>query len=124
MKYLASSIPTRTKGQGGFPPKQVQPNQAMSLETILERFTRGEPVAIGRDVQYHESDDDLEKVSNMDLVDKAEYVDKLKQTQKDYEKQEKKKQADVRKAAQAKILEEERAKLAQKKEGEKPDSAK
>lgn len=91
MKYKSKSIPVPYEGQSGFPPKLVQPNQSMSLEEILERFTRGEPVAIGRDVQYHESDDDLEKVSNMDLVDKAEYVDKLKQTQKNYEKQERKK---------------------------------
>jgi len=123
MKFRAISIPTPAKGQGNFPPKQVQPNQSMSLEEILERFTRGEPVAVGRDIQYHESDDDLEKVKNMDLVDREEYMDKLKQTRKDFDKQEKKKADAGRKAAREKIEEEERAKLAKEK-GEKPDTAK
>jgi len=92
MKFKSIASPESTPGISfkGVK-KQVVPNQALSLQEILERFTKGEPLEVGRDVQYHESDDDLEKVSHMDLVDKQEYMDKLKQTQKDYESQEKRK---------------------------------
>lgn len=62
----------------------------MSLEEILRRFTRGEALEIGRDPVFDDQgDDDLEKVQHMDLVDREEYVDKLKSTKKQFEKQEK-----------------------------------
>lgn len=125
MRFKSQSFPLPSEGMRTTTGKQVQPNQAMSLETILERFTRNEPVAVGKDMQYHESDDDLEKVRNMDLVDREEYINKLKSTQNDFEKQEKEKEKAARKAANDKILEEEKAKLAkQKKEGGEPDPAK
>lgn len=101
MKYRAIACPARVVGQTNFGPKIVVPNQSMSLQEILERFTRGEPLEIGKPVQYHESNDDLEKVSKMDLVDKAEYVDKLKRTQKDYEKQERRREKAVHDATVA-----------------------
>lgn len=91
--------------------KMVVPDQSLSLQEILLRFTRNEQLPIGKDVQFHESDDDLEKVSKMDLVDRAEYVDKLKETQKGFEKQERKKAADIKKRAEEKVLEEARQKL-------------
>lgn len=96
MKFKSNAFPKPCLGQKEFGPVLVVPNQAMSLEEILERFTRGEPVAVGRDISYHESDDDLEKVSKMDLVDRDEYIEKLKQTQKDFDKQEKRKAAKER----------------------------
>lgn len=62
----------------------------MSLQEILERFTRGEPLEIGKDAGFDEQgDDDLEKVQHMDLVDREEYVDKLKKTKKFYDAQQK-----------------------------------
>lgn len=86
-KSIASPVPsigTRLKGK-----KIVVPNQALSLQEILERFTRNEPLEIGRETSYDDGPDDLEKVSKMDLVDREEFVDKLKHTKKQYEKQEK-----------------------------------
>jgi len=112
MKFKSSAFPNPCLGQKDFGPVLVVPNQAMSLEEILERFTRGEPVAVGRETSYHESDDDLEKVSKMDLVERDEYIDKLKQTQKDYEKQEKRKVAKERE----KLLKEAAEKLAAEKQ--------
>lgn len=91
MKYKSISIPAVSVGILTVAKKMVVPNQAMSLQEILERFTRNEALPIGQDVQYHESDDDLEKISHMDLVDKAEYVEKLQETQKLYKAQEAKK---------------------------------
>lgn len=125
MRFKSQAFPSPSEGMRTTTGKQVQPNQAMSLETILERFTRNEPVAVGKDVQFHDSDDDLEKVKNMDLVDREEFIDKLKRTQKEYKNQLESEEKAARKAANDKILEEEKAKLAkQKKEGGEPDPAK
>lgn len=121
MKWKSSSIPTPSKGVVYTDKKIVVPNQSMSLEEILHRFTRGEPLAIGREVQYHESDDDLEKVSNMDLVDRQEFVEKLKSTRKEYDKQEK-----ARKKAEADRIEKLAVEklAAEKKAAEQPPTAK
>lgn len=79
--------------------KLTVPNQSMSLQEILQRFTRGEPLPIGNEVSFHESDDDLEKVKTMDLVDRETYVDHLKQTQKDFEKQERRRSEKIQRDA-------------------------
>lgn len=108
MKFKSMSIPAPSKGSVAEGPELVVPNQALSLREILERFTRNQALPVGREPRYDEGEDDLEKVAQMDLVDKAEFVDKLKQTQKDYEKQEKAKAAAQRKKLEA----EERQKIA------------
>lgn len=68
---------------------------------------RGEPVNVGKEPSYDDGPDDLEKLAHADLVDKAEFSEKLKQTQKDYAKQEKtkaaKKQADLDRLAVEKL---------------------
>lgn len=90
MKYKSFSIPDPVEGQVFTDKKSVLPNQSLSLQEILERFTRGEPLEIGREgAQYDDGPEDLEKVSHWDLVDRAEFINKLKQTTKHYEKQEK-----------------------------------
>lgn len=86
--------------------KIVVPNQSMSLHEILERFTRNEELPIGRDVQYHESEDDLEKIAHMDLVDREEYADKFRETQKAYKKQEAAKQKAAKEKIAAELREE------------------
>lgn len=96
------------------------PNQNMSLKEILTRFTRNEALPIGKDQTFHEGEYDLEKVKASDLVDKAEFIDKMKETQSAYKKQELAKEKAARAAAQKKIEDEER----KKREGEKPDPAK
>lgn len=109
MKYKAIALPTPAQGVSfKGTKKNVVPSQAMSLQTILERFTRNEAVPVGRDVAYgDDNDDDLEKVKHMDLVDREEFVNKLKQTQTKYEKQEKAKAAKEHK----RIVDETRAKI-------------
>lgn len=91
MKYKSISCPAPSVGIINTSKRLVVPDQSMSLEEILSRFTRGESVAIGHETSYHESEDDLEKLSRMDLVDKGEYIDKLRQTQRNFENQEKRK---------------------------------
>lgn len=110
MRYKSIAFPTPSKGvtyEGV--KKSVVPNQALTLQQILERFTRGEAVNVARDGNYHDGEDDLEKMSHLDLVDKEEYIQKLKTTQKDYEKQERKKVLDLKKAAEKQALDEARA---------------
>lgn len=116
MKFKSISVGGNSQGMTITAKKQVVPNQSMSLQEILERFTRGEALAIGRGTpEYHESEDDLEKLKNSDLVDRQEYLDKLKATQGNYAKQEKRKEA----ARLKKLEEEERAKIAAKLAAEK-----
>lgn len=73
---------------------QVLPNQSMSLEEILTRFTRGEPLQVGRETFGEHADDDkvlqfdLEKIATSDLVDKAAFTDRLKHVSEKYERQE------------------------------------
>lgn len=86
-KSIASPEPGAAPKLRG--PKLVVPNQAMSLQTILERFTRGEPLEIGRgQPQFDEGPEDLEKLAHADLVDKAEAAEKFRETQRKYKKQE------------------------------------
>lgn len=89
--------------------KQVVPNQALSLAEIIERFSRNEVLPIGRETSYDDGDDDLEKVAQSDLVDRAEFSKKMEDIKTKYEAQEKRK-----KAAQAKKLAEEAKEQAKK----------
>lgn len=105
MKFKSIAAPEPSKGVTIKGPKLVQPNQSLSLQEILDRFTRGEPLAIGQPVEYHESDDDLEKIAHADMVDKQEFIDKQKDTQKRFEREERKRKKDehdrvVREAAE------------------------
>lgn len=75
---------------------QVVPDQSLSLEEILHRFTRGESLPVGMETQDGYEDEnplniDLEKLANSDLVDKEEFIGKLKALQHEYNVQEKKK---------------------------------
>lgn len=93
MKYKSIASPGLPKLYRPGGKKLVVPNQALSLQEILERFTRGEPLEIGRgEGQYDDGPEDLEKLAHADLVDKAEAADKFAETQRKYKKQEKDKQ--------------------------------
>lgn len=92
MKFKSIAIPEPSEGFRITAKKAVVPNMSMSLEEILRRFTRGEKLAIGNDGNFDDGDDDLEKISHMDMVDREEFADKLKHTRQAWEKQEKQKQ--------------------------------
>lgn len=123
MKFKSKSIPPISSGLKTTGKLCVVPNQSMSLEEILERFTRGEAVAVGQPVNYHESEDDLEKIQHLDLTEKEEYVEGLKETQKRFKKQEAKKRADYEAALKAEALAKIEAEEKQKK-GDSPGQAK
>lgn len=125
MKFKSIAVPVTYKGQTDFPKKIVVPDQSLSLEEILLRFSRNEALPIGQDAGYHESEDDLEKISKMDPVDKAAFVEKQKATQKMYEKQEKKRQKDASDKLRADALKQLQLEQQEKpKQPEKGDNAK
>lgn len=98
MKMISIAAPGKRIASRPQGKKLVVPNMSMSLQEILERFTRGESLEIGRDPVFDEEGDvDLEKMKVADLVDRAEFVEKLKATQKQFDKEEKER----RKAHQA-----------------------
>lgn len=117
MKFRSFAAPEPSLGVSYAHCKEiVVPDQGMSLKEILERFTRGEPVEQGHPVSYGEDESDnplnvdLEKLRNSDLVEKAEYADKLKEIQKTHQSQERKKSAKIAadKEKARKLAEEER----------------
>lgn len=110
IKFKSTAYPMPSEGKDfKHVVKGVVPNRAMSLKEILERFTRNEALPIGQDAQYHDSDVDLEKLRHMDLVDRAEYAQKMADVQKQHAQQEKAKHAKAVADAKAKIEAEARA---------------
>jgi hypothetical protein len=73
MQYRKEAIPAEAQGLSfAGVVDQTVPDQSMSLHEILERFTRGEPVAVGMPVHDdEESDIDIDKLSRLDLTDQA-----------------------------------------------------
>lgn len=89
MKYKAVSNPPVSKGTDfSKVKKQVVPNQAMSVNEIMRRFTRNEPLAIAKQKFYHDGPYDLEKVANSDLVDREEFIEVQNRIQKRFKAQE------------------------------------
>lgn len=97
MKYKSIAAPKPSVGLDFSKVKElVLPDQSMSLQDILTRFTRGESLNLAHPVEYGSdaslfNDRDLEKLATSDLVDKEEYINHLKEIQSRYEKNEKKK---------------------------------
>lgn len=100
----------------------TQPNQAMSLKEMIERFTRNEPLEVGFNVNYHESDDDLEKLRRLDPVDRAAYIKRMEEVQAKYKEQEAEAEKALLEQERAKFLEKERAKWEAEKAAQNPES--
>lgn len=109
MKYLSRAVPDPDKGRKirNKDGKLTVPDSAMSLAEILRRFVRNEAVPVGREMVFHESDDDLDKIAHSDLTERAEFVERQKETQREFDRQEKRKASARRK----KLEEEERSKI-------------
>lgn len=95
MKFRSIAWPSESPGLSfvGIP-EQVVPDQSMSLHEILERFTRGESVTVGKDVEYGSEDEselnvDLEKLRDADLVDREEFSQLVRGYQSRYDKEQK-----------------------------------
>jgi len=122
MKYKGKAIPKPSPGVDFTNEKSiVVPDQSMSLEEILRRFTRSESLPVGKKTEYGDESDnplnvDLEKLAKSDITERHEYMDKLDEVQKQYNRQEKIKAEDLKKAEaeRAKIAEQKRINLAAK----------
>lgn len=73
------------------------PDQSLSLQEILERFVRNEPLPIGKGGEYDDDADldnplsiDLEKIARADMTEVMEYYNALEDLKKRYDAQEKK----------------------------------
>lgn len=99
------------------------PDASMSLQEIIDRFTRNEAVDVGFPVNFHESEDDLEKLRFLDPVEKREYIEKMKAVQDAYNVQEEKNrialEEKTRKEFIAKVEKQERLKLQKAESGRK-----
>lgn len=90
MKFRSIAFPAPSAGVKIKGPSLVVPNQSMSLQEILTRFTRHEELPVYHEGAYDEDgDEDLEKLANADLVDKEEYAAKLEEVKQKYDRQEK-----------------------------------
>lgn len=54
------------------------PNQCMSLQEMLRRFVRREPLPVEKKGIYHESDYDLEKLATADRTEQDEVLEVMK----------------------------------------------
>lgn len=115
LAFKSVAYPIGKHAQTNFGPDMTVPNQALSLEEIVARFTRMEPLAIGKQVNYHESEDDLEKVAGMDPVDKAMFLAKLKRVEERWNDQEARRKAKIEQEERERIAERVRLEEAAKK---------
>lgn len=88
MKFKAVAFPPTSPGERSIDVDMVVPDQSMTLKEILLRFTRNETLPIGRDPMYSDGLEDIEKLRDMDLVDREAYVTELKAKQAKYKAQE------------------------------------
>lgn len=83
MQYKKESLPKEAPGTSFTDQVSlVVPDHSMSLKEILTRFTRNETLPIAHPAQDGEEgileDTDLEKLKYADLVEKDEYISKMK----------------------------------------------
>lgn len=89
MQFKGKAIPAISVGVDFTDEEDLlQPDQGLSLKDILERFTRGEALPVGKNGTFGSDDEhevfsvDLEKLMYADLVDKSAYYDKLTEIRK------------------------------------------
>lgn len=90
--YKSVHLPSPVEGKANFAPKMVVPNQALTMQEILERFTRGEALPIGKEFNFWEGDEDLEKISKLDITQRMEFIEHQKDVKKRWEEQERKRE--------------------------------
>lgn len=98
--------------------KLTVPDQSLSLQDILERFTRKEALPIGKEVSYNDEVEidspfavDLEKLAKADIIDKNEAVAQWKEVSQTYEREQKAREAQQKKAAEKAAKEAEESRI-------------
>lgn len=103
----------------------VVPGLSMSIQTIVEKFMRDQPVNVARrqPVYSDQSEFDLEKISRMDFGEKKEFADQMAEraSRLQNELTERKRAEQEAKARKAQAAAEKAA--AKKKEGKSPDDS-
>lgn len=87
MKFKSVAVPGSISGIKIPGKREVVPNQSMSIRQILDRFTRGEKLPIGKDGSYFEGPEDLEKAAHKDLTEKEEFIDRQMAIRERFEEQ-------------------------------------
>lgn len=103
--------------------KVTVPSQAMSLREILTRFVRNEKLSVGHDVNYGDVGVDLEKMKYSDLVDRAEFSEKLKRVARYHESKARRAREDAEKRANPQTANSSEKREEQKPEGRAGDGA-
>lgn len=86
MEFRSKAVPSPSIGKDFTGVKDITvPNQSMSLREILERFSRQERLPIEKPVSYFDSEHDLEKIRHLDLVDRADFISRMKAVKAQYE---------------------------------------
>lgn len=88
MKYKSVALPERSSGVKFSGKKLFVPDQSLSVAEILARFQRDGSIPNGERGVFIETDEDLEKLGDMDLVEKDEFIAKQKAVQEMYKAQE------------------------------------
>lgn len=110
MKFTGVAIPKPTVGYRITEKPQVVPDQSLSLEEILRRFTRGEALPLGKDTfagedeEEHDMQYDLEKLKHADLTIRDEVKAKAEEviaTRKKEEAERDKRKAEAKKKKDA-----------------------
>lgn len=90
MKFKSIAIPEPSKGTPGGRPSQAVPDQSLSLQDILARFVRKEPLPVGHKAAYgsegsidpeseSEFNIDQEKAKGWDLTEKDDFAEKVRE---------------------------------------------
>lgn len=106
MQYRALAYPKKSKGLNFEGVEHLtKPSAGMSLKVILDRFTRGEAVPVGKDaldgVDYDFGlDIDYMKLRGADLVDKQDFIQKMQVIQDAHKRQQAFKEAQAKAKAE------------------------
>lgn len=68
---LTYNFKEHTNGEVNTQPSMTQPDQAMSIREILERFSRGLPIE-GQKVPIYDEENDLPDIKTLDLAERQE----------------------------------------------------
>lgn len=86
--WNASKFPH--KGEVNTQPSKTVPDQTMSIKEIMERYARGLPIEAGKVPIYHGEEDEIPDLKRMDLSERADYLEAVKDHVKDLKTQLKK----------------------------------
>lgn len=95
-KSIASPEPQRPTVDWSKMEKLTVPDQSLSLQDIIDRFSRNEALPIGKQTSYNDEIEidsvfavDLEKLGKADIIEQMEHAEQWKQISDVYKEEEK-----------------------------------